>query len=666
MSQTAPSTTPTAECDLIMKGGITSGVVYPPAILELKSKYRFRSIGGTSAGAIAAGLTAAAEFGRAANGFERLQEASAQLAQPGFLISLFRPTGGTGPLFRFALRLSVLLSGKRKGAFKAVTATHRGLFEATPIMYTIGVVLAASLGLAFAAGTAAFWTPQALAGALDRYGILSLFALNWLWTAIAIACLLFAITVLAPIPGLIRLLWILARTVPDNQLGICRGTRNRPSDKPAVTEWLHQQIQRCAGRDVDDPPLTFGELWAGPADWAVRGTAAKPSIDLRMITSCLSQHQPFVLPFSNEIFAMRDRDAELFFPPAVARWLADKAPPVQADVKLPAGFRYLPVGADLPVLVAVRMSLSFPVLFSAVPLYSLPLRAARPGAPPVTIPAEALQLNWFSDGGICSNFPIHFFDNWLPRRPTFGITLTSLPPESFVAGGRVSSDYMAMSRPSGQVPTGPPDDGTHTLFNDPVYLPRAGDEQAPEWVPLGDAQTGGRRHPDLFQFLGAIFTTAQNYRDNAQSLLPSYRERVIQIRLKDDEGGLNLNMPAATIQRIADHGRMAGAVLRDRFDFSEHQWVRYRVLLAELERNLGTMGSVVEADRAFWLGDLGKRAWCVEPALRYAYPRPEDWFKTASDRLAQLLSVSDSWGTTALFQEAPPAPRPALRVVPVG
>ena len=47
------------ECDLILKGGITSGIVYPYAILELATKYRFRSLGGTSAGAIAAAFAAA-------------------------------------------------------------------------------------------------------------------------------------------------------------------------------------------------------------------------------------------------------------------------------------------------------------------------------------------------------------------------------------------------------------------------------------------------------------------------------------------------------------------------------------------------------------------------------------------------------------------------------
>ena len=41
-------------CDLVMKGGITSGVVYPKAIDELAHEYMFKNIGGTSAGAIAA------------------------------------------------------------------------------------------------------------------------------------------------------------------------------------------------------------------------------------------------------------------------------------------------------------------------------------------------------------------------------------------------------------------------------------------------------------------------------------------------------------------------------------------------------------------------------------------------------------------------------------
>ena len=45
---------PTKTCDVVMKGGITSGVVYPHAICELARTYRFVDVGGTSAGALAA------------------------------------------------------------------------------------------------------------------------------------------------------------------------------------------------------------------------------------------------------------------------------------------------------------------------------------------------------------------------------------------------------------------------------------------------------------------------------------------------------------------------------------------------------------------------------------------------------------------------------------
>ena len=36
-------------CDLTMRGGTTSGVVYPLAVCELAKQYVFRSVGGASA-----------------------------------------------------------------------------------------------------------------------------------------------------------------------------------------------------------------------------------------------------------------------------------------------------------------------------------------------------------------------------------------------------------------------------------------------------------------------------------------------------------------------------------------------------------------------------------------------------------------------------------------
>ena len=50
---------PKLNCDIIMKGGITSGVIYPRAVAELAKTYRLSQVGGASAGAIAAAAAAA-------------------------------------------------------------------------------------------------------------------------------------------------------------------------------------------------------------------------------------------------------------------------------------------------------------------------------------------------------------------------------------------------------------------------------------------------------------------------------------------------------------------------------------------------------------------------------------------------------------------------------
>ena len=86
---------PTLECDMIMKGGITSGVVYPLTVCKLAQRYRLRGIGGTSAGAIAAALAAAAEYRRGheptdpSAGFRMLRIAADGVSQK--LAGLFQP-----------------------------------------------------------------------------------------------------------------------------------------------------------------------------------------------------------------------------------------------------------------------------------------------------------------------------------------------------------------------------------------------------------------------------------------------------------------------------------------------------------------------------------------------------------------------------------------------
>ena len=122
-----------ASIDVTMRGGTTSGVVYPMAICELARRFRLRNIGGASAGAIAAGLAAAAELGRARwdlagrpplseltaercdqgdvrQGFVGVADATAWFAQVEVdgpdqfrVAQLFRPTAAARPLYRLAV-----------------------------------------------------------------------------------------------------------------------------------------------------------------------------------------------------------------------------------------------------------------------------------------------------------------------------------------------------------------------------------------------------------------------------------------------------------------------------------------------------------------------------------------------------------------------------------
>ncbi len=91
---------PSSMCDIVLKGGLTSGVVYPLALARLAENFRFSNIGGTSAGAIAAAAAAAAEYGRQTGGglgFARLEEIPEEIGP--HLLALFQPTPVLKPVY---------------------------------------------------------------------------------------------------------------------------------------------------------------------------------------------------------------------------------------------------------------------------------------------------------------------------------------------------------------------------------------------------------------------------------------------------------------------------------------------------------------------------------------------------------------------------------------
>lgn len=80
---------------------------------------------------------------------------------------------------------------------------------------------------------------------------------------------------------------------------------------------------------------------------------------------------------------------------------------------------------------------------------------------------------------------------------------------------------------------------------------------------------------------------------------PGVRDRVVNVALREDEGGLNLDMSPSVISDLDWRGRAAGLLISARFDpqqqiepetgnpneqmFANHRWVRYRNFMASFE-----------------------------------------------------------------------------------
>src|SRR3954451_869477 len=151
-------------CDLVMKGGITSGVVYPGVVLKLAHRYRFARIGGSSAGAIAAALAAAAEYGRRRDdggGMAALQASVDRLKEPNLLIGLFQPTRKARPLFELLPRAFAPNLSLPKRILVAVAQAHRR----APGVALIGLLVLAGLAVlaVAAAGPLPPWLAVAIA-----------------------------------------------------------------------------------------------------------------------------------------------------------------------------------------------------------------------------------------------------------------------------------------------------------------------------------------------------------------------------------------------------------------------------------------------------------------------------------------------------------------------
>lgn len=496
------------KCDLVMKGGITSGIVYPGAVVELAKEFRFVNIGGTSAGAIAAALTAAAEHRRQAQqsdiGFGELAALPQWLGEHddgrSRLLGLFKPSRETASLFAVALAWLETPGSKRAKFFAALRALGRHFHRYGGI-----ALLVAALMIAISIASA--WL------AWDRAPIVSFGASFAIIITIAVAVIAFIVAAVA------EAIVCALRVLPRNGFGMCSGAGG-------LTDWLAARIDDVAGTTA---PLTFGDLLAH-------------DIHLEMMTTNLTHGRPYRLPLEMRTFYFAPSEMLALFPRKVVERMIAGAPAESRPVESPAGETLIrfPSAEDLPVVVATRMSLSFPILLSALPLWSIDF--GRRDAPPRP------ERCWFSDGGITSNFPVHFFDAPLPRWPTFAINLAERAPRYHEEGQR-------------------------------IYMPHSNRGGINEWWTPFDSLPG---------FVLAILQTMQNWRDNMLLHLPGQRDRVAHVLLGKDEGGLNLTMDRATIEDVALRGREAGALFRERHEkaWPNHRWIRFLSFMASLEGTL--------------------------------------------------------------------------------
>lgn len=670
-------------CDLILTGGVTSAIAYPAAIFALATAYRLNSIGGSSSGGGAAALAAAAEYRRrhgSSDGFRILLERTAAVADEvngkTRLAWLFQPARHSRRLF-YALVPGIAKPRRKVGTLLL------GLLRAYAIP-------GGFIGIAICLLT---WR---LAGL-------------WAWSDLIFgAAVVTAFLIGAVLAALVLFLRDVARVVNDDY-GLCSGIDSVEGVPPPLTQWLHDLIQEISGRQRGDPPLTFNDLASAPGSPKdTLGDLSPPgavSINLQMYTANVTHGRPYVFP-QQERAEDKDGDEEdepqlyfrpsemrRLFPPEVVefmkfdpvtnesnrykgperpvelerpknwfvRWLL--SPPAAGSTSEPAGDEAKLEEEDalwslprkhLPILVASRMSVSFPVLFTAVPLWALD-RRDEPGT-------QVFRRCLFSDGSLCSSFPIHLFDSLLPPWPTFGISLYELPARK--------SENSADQRRWFRAPK-PAEGGTATLPEDH----RKGSES--RWKEFDyEPSTIGR----LAGFANALLSTATDWNDAMLARLPGVRDRVAQVGLTSGTGGLNILMTSRQIESLAKLGGKAARLLVNRFarpsrlesgemgnGWNEHRWVRFNVLRDSLANSLAGFTWSASQDRyARPIRELIQQAIDEAPLKGDERSRLLAADAAALDGVLTALIEAERalTGRAAAEQPYRPGPRPVMRVRP--
>jgi predicted acylesterase/phospholipase RssA len=641
-------------CDVVLEGGVVNGVVYPGFLMEIARKFHFHAIAGASVGAIAAALAAACEYNRrfgSDNGFNQgLAKMPEDLAawidkdqSVTKIQSLFQPAKKMKRLFDFA----VDVIGSRVNPANEDRMEKSKVADATSAIadqISTSNLAQASVCSSFTELYRKFlmhYSPLGSASQSTGFRIRFLLALlltsgglfagmNFgLLRATLTGSVLFILVFFLIWPSVLFLMDVY-RLLLMPGFGMCTGMRADGDKNKSLVEWLHEGIQKSAQLPLHKP-LTFGELWrapGGPKD--ASGASIEKSIDLRMITTCLSQGRIYELPQKHSDTPIMFRLSELddFFPDSVIdhlrrsssaldvkkskfierrfkRSLAEAKDhpdivskleecqkklqkifdefekPDSKDLHHSKDIRVLPV-ADLPIVVAARMSMSCPILFQAVPFLGLNLDKNAEDM-------EIVRL-WFSDGGIGSNFPIHIFDQAIPKWPTLGLKLLDVAPRKS-SKNRPILTYLPFFHYAGS--------------EDNLVFPN--DDQAFSFA--GKKQTLGT----FIQFVFSIYASAKDGNDQSYLRMPDIRNRVVRVYMNNrSKNALNLKISPDVIKWLGgtvgvQGGRNAAdAYLADLQDdkyrsvvnlWQDHRWVRMRMLIDGLRQYLSGAGHAINSSQ---------------------------------------------------------------------
>ena len=706
-----PATAPPLDqyADLVLKGGVVDGVIYPALIVELARQYRFQSIAGTSVGAIAASVAAAAEFSRrfgSDTGFnEVLRKLPDELAKTqrveasgesvSKIRSLFQPDVSLRRLFAAFVDIA---SSRNWGKGQILGNVGRAIWTHYSKAFHRGFSITIGLGgfifLMYAAGKHTLW------GCLVTFFDLSDFRAHFHAALPTVVCGMLWALLLGLFGGLLGLVLALVcdikKLTKADGFGFCSGLSEDGGKTDALIEWLHQGIQGAAMLPLSRP-LTFGDLWqapGGPAS-ASGGNSAR-SIDLRMIATAVSHARPYEFPTdadSTRLF-FRFSELEKYFPQSIIEHLRIVSKPYTSYETLPSvnpqaipdlintpfpidpvgkDFRELPI-ADLPILVATRLSMNFPLLFKAIPLWSIDRERGRTYRVPYQAPAPSFKRTWFTDGGVTANFPVHFFDKPVPQWPTFGV---------FIAERSRDRRYQNLPDGSDELPA--------------FYLPKFHTEGASEkWHDIdGEDELDNNASPletlspppktstpQMFvNYLGSLVFTAKDWADNANMRMVGVRDRVVIVyKNGSGNGGLNLKLQPEVIRKLAYvNGVKAGQELVRKFNtdptcsnpqldgtpgWLDHRWVRLNAYLVALKVHLS--GFTAAVHNAHETSDYGlqiDQAMIVAPLKSVKY-RESTLTQTQADALKGAISaitqLEAELSANAVVQPYQPQPQPEL------